>query len=121
MITSSDFATSLADRYVVERELVLAIESVAKRLPFDEGHDIVEQAVDLTRGIDRHDHDRDQDHADDLDPAHAPNLPVEEALKGAPSICNDYYLMNQIKNGTITQPSSTDWVTSKGYFPGLTG
>jgi branched-chain amino acid transport system substrate-binding protein len=44
-----------------------------------------------------------------------------QALKGAPSICNDYYLMNQIKNGTITQPNSTDWVTSKGYFPGLTG
>jgi branched-chain amino acid transport system substrate-binding protein len=44
-----------------------------------------------------------------------------QALKGGPSICNDYYLMNQIKNGTITQPSSTDWVTSKGYFPGLTG
>ncbi len=44
-----------------------------------------------------------------------------QALKGAASICNDYYLMNQIHNGTITQPNSTDWVTSKGYFPGLTG
>jgi branched-chain amino acid transport system substrate-binding protein len=44
-----------------------------------------------------------------------------QALKGAPSICSDYYLMNQIQNQTITQPNSTDWVTSKGYFPGLTG
>src|SRR5690242_3892831 len=44
-----------------------------------------------------------------------------QALKGAPSVCSDYYLMNQIKNGDITQPSSTDWTTSKGYFPGLTG
>jgi branched-chain amino acid transport system substrate-binding protein len=44
-----------------------------------------------------------------------------QALKGAPSVCSDYYLMNQINNGAITQPSSTDWTTSKGYFPGLTG
>ena len=44
-----------------------------------------------------------------------------DALKGAISICNDYYLMNQIQNGALTQPSSTDWVTSKGYFPGITG
>jgi branched-chain amino acid transport system substrate-binding protein len=44
-----------------------------------------------------------------------------QAMKGAPAICNDYYLMNQIENGALTQPSSTDWVTSKGYFPGLTG
>ena len=44
-----------------------------------------------------------------------------EALKGAPAICNDNYLMNQVENGVITQPSSTDWVTSKGYFPGLAG
>jgi branched-chain amino acid transport system substrate-binding protein len=44
-----------------------------------------------------------------------------QALKGAPSVCSDYYLMNQIQNGDITQPSSTDWTTSKGYFPGLTG
>ncbi len=44
-----------------------------------------------------------------------------QALKGAPAICNDYYLMNQIENGALTQPNSTDWVTSKGYFPGLTG
>ncbi len=44
-----------------------------------------------------------------------------QALKGAPAICNDYYLMNQVKGTTITQPSSTDWVTSKGYFPGING
>jgi branched-chain amino acid transport system substrate-binding protein len=44
-----------------------------------------------------------------------------EALKGAAAICNDNYLMNQIENGVITQPSSTGWVTSKGYFPGLPG
>ena len=42
-----------------------------------------------------------------------------QALKGATAICNDYYLMNQVENGVITQPSSTAWVTSKGYFPGL--
>jgi hypothetical protein len=29
--------------------------------------------------------------------------------------------MNQVQNVTITQPSSTSWVTSKGYFPGLNG
>src|SRR5580698_2413806 len=44
-----------------------------------------------------------------------------QALKGAPAICNDYYLMNQIENGQLTQPSSTDWVTSAGYWPGLIG
>jgi branched-chain amino acid transport system substrate-binding protein len=44
-----------------------------------------------------------------------------QALKGAAAICNDNYLMNQINNGVITQPSSTNWVTSKGYFPGLPG
>jgi branched-chain amino acid transport system substrate-binding protein len=44
-----------------------------------------------------------------------------QALKGAPAICNDYYLMNQIENGKLTQPSSTDWVTSAGYWPGLIG
>ena len=44
-----------------------------------------------------------------------------QALKGAPAICNDYYLMNQVQGTTITQPSSTDWVTSKGYFPGING
>src|SRR5712672_2150828 len=44
-----------------------------------------------------------------------------QALKGAGAICNDYYLMNQVENGAITQPSSTDWTTSKGLFPGITG
>ena len=44
-----------------------------------------------------------------------------QALKGASSICNDNYLMNQIENGVLTQPSSTDWTTSKGYFPGIGG
>ena len=44
-----------------------------------------------------------------------------QAMKGAPAICNDYYLMNQIQNGQITQPNPSDWVTSKGYFPGLSG
>jgi branched-chain amino acid transport system substrate-binding protein len=44
-----------------------------------------------------------------------------QAMKGAPAICNDYYLINQIKNGQITQPSSTNWVTSKGYFGGVKG
>ena len=44
-----------------------------------------------------------------------------QALKGAPAICNDNYLMNQINNGALTQPSSTDWTTSAGYFPGISG
>lgn len=44
-----------------------------------------------------------------------------QAMKGAPSICNDYYLMNQIQNGVVTQPDPNDWVTSKGYFPGISG
>src|ERR1700677_750099 len=29
-----------------------------------------------------------------------------QAMKGATAICNDYYLMNQVQNGVITQPSS---------------
>lgn len=44
-----------------------------------------------------------------------------QSVKGGPSICNDYYLLNQIQSGTLTQPASTDWVTSKGYFPGISG
>lgn len=44
-----------------------------------------------------------------------------QAVKGAAAICNDYYLMNQIVNGKLTQTSSTNWITSKGYFQGLTG
>jgi branched-chain amino acid transport system substrate-binding protein len=39
-------------------------------------------------------------------------------MTGAPAVCNDYYLMNQIKNGQLTQPSSTNWITSKGYYEG---
>jgi branched-chain amino acid transport system substrate-binding protein len=42
-----------------------------------------------------------------------------QQMKGAPAICNDYYLMNQIQGEQLTQPSSTNWITSKGYFPGL--
>jgi branched-chain amino acid transport system substrate-binding protein len=44
-----------------------------------------------------------------------------QALKGATAVCDDYYLMNQIENGSLTQPSSTDWVTSKGYTQGIAG
>jgi branched-chain amino acid transport system substrate-binding protein len=44
-----------------------------------------------------------------------------QAMKGLPAICGDYYLMNQIKGGQVTQPSSTNWVTSKGFFQGLNG
>jgi branched-chain amino acid transport system substrate-binding protein len=44
-----------------------------------------------------------------------------QAMKGLPAICNDFYLMNQIKGGAVTQPSSTAWTTSKGYFQGLGG
>jgi branched-chain amino acid transport system substrate-binding protein len=43
-----------------------------------------------------------------------------QALKGATAICNDYYLMNQVENGVVTQPDAT-WVTSKGYFAGING
>jgi len=43
-----------------------------------------------------------------------------QALKGAGAICNDYYLMNQVQNGAVTQPDPT-WVTSKGYFEGING
>jgi branched-chain amino acid transport system substrate-binding protein len=39
-------------------------------------------------------------------------------MEGAPAICNDYYLMNQVKNGQVTQPSATNWITSKGYYHG---
>ncbi len=41
-----------------------------------------------------------------------------QQMTGAPAICNDYYLMNQIQNSQLTQPSTTDWVTSKGYYQG---
>jgi branched-chain amino acid transport system substrate-binding protein len=42
-----------------------------------------------------------------------------KAIAKATSICNDYYLMEQIKGGKPTQASTTDWITSKGYFKGL--
>jgi branched-chain amino acid transport system substrate-binding protein len=44
-----------------------------------------------------------------------------QQMKGLTAICNDNYLMNQIENGALTQASSTDWTTSKGYFQGLGG
>jgi branched-chain amino acid transport system substrate-binding protein len=44
-----------------------------------------------------------------------------QAMAGATAICSDYYLMNQVQNTTITQPNPSDWVTSKGYFPGING
>ena len=43
-----------------------------------------------------------------------------QALKGATAICNDYYRLNQVENGVVTQPDPT-WVSSKGYFQGLSG
>jgi branched-chain amino acid transport system substrate-binding protein len=36
-----------------------------------------------------------------------------------PAICNDYYLMDQVKNGAVAQPDPTGWITSKGYFKGV--
>jgi len=41
-----------------------------------------------------------------------------QQMTGAPAVCNDYYLMNQIKNGQLTQPNPNDWTTSKGYYKG---
>ena len=41
-----------------------------------------------------------------------------QQMTGAPAICNDYYLMNQVKGGQLTQPNTTDWTTSKGIFKG---
>ena len=41
-----------------------------------------------------------------------------QQMTGAPAICNDFYLMNQVKNGELTQPNTTDWTTSKGIFKG---
>ena len=42
-----------------------------------------------------------------------------QQMTGAPAICNDYYLMNQIKDGVLTQPEPNNWITSKGYYKGL--
>ncbi len=44
-----------------------------------------------------------------------------QQMKGAPAICNDYYLMNQVENGQLTQPNPNTWITSNGYFPGVKG
>jgi len=42
-----------------------------------------------------------------------------QAVAKAVSICNDYYLMEQIEGTKPVQSSTTDWITSKGYFKGL--
>ncbi len=42
-----------------------------------------------------------------------------QAVAKAVSICNDYYLMERITGGKPVESSTTNWVTSKGYFPGL--
>jgi branched-chain amino acid transport system substrate-binding protein len=42
-----------------------------------------------------------------------------EAVAKAVSICNDYYLMEQIKGSKPVIANPTDWITSKGYFKGL--
>jgi branched-chain amino acid transport system substrate-binding protein len=42
-----------------------------------------------------------------------------QALPLAPSICNNSYLMEQINGGKPAQASTTDWVSSSGYFKGL--
>jgi len=42
-----------------------------------------------------------------------------KAVAKAVSVCNDYYLMEQIKNGQPVESNTSDWVTSKGYFTGL--
>lgn len=42
-----------------------------------------------------------------------------QAMAKLSAICNDYYLLDQVKGGVLTQPSSTSWYTSKGYFTGV--
>ena len=42
-----------------------------------------------------------------------------QAIAKAKSICNDYYLMEQIKNSQPVVANPTGWITSKGYFAGL--
>ncbi len=44
-----------------------------------------------------------------------------QAVAKAASICNDYYLMEQIKNSQPVVANPSDWVTSKGYFHGIQG
>src|SRR2546423_5357507 len=34
-----------------------------------------------------------------------------QAMQGAPSICSDYYLMNQAQNTALTQPNCSAWGT----------
>jgi len=41
-----------------------------------------------------------------------------QQMTGAPAICNDNYLMNQVNGSQLTQPNTTDWTTSKGYYKG---
>ncbi len=41
-----------------------------------------------------------------------------QAMDKLTAICNDNYLMDQVKGGVLTQPDSTSWYTSKGYFTG---
>lgn len=41
------------------------------------------------------------------------------AVAKAVSICNDYYLMEQIQGSKLVISDPTDWITSKGYFKGL--
>jgi branched-chain amino acid transport system substrate-binding protein len=42
-----------------------------------------------------------------------------QAVAKAVSICNDFYLMEQIKGSKPVIADPTDWITSKGYFKGL--
>ena len=42
-----------------------------------------------------------------------------QAVAKAVSICNDYYLMEQIQGSKPVIADPTDWITSKGYFKGL--
>lgn len=42
-----------------------------------------------------------------------------KAVAKAVSICNDYYLMEQIEGSKPVEINTKDWITSKGYFKGL--
>jgi branched-chain amino acid transport system substrate-binding protein len=42
-----------------------------------------------------------------------------QAVAKAASICNDYYLIEQIQGSKPVIANANDWVTSKGYFHGL--
>jgi branched-chain amino acid transport system substrate-binding protein len=41
-----------------------------------------------------------------------------EQMDGAPAICNDYYLFDKVVNGVLSQPNTSSWTTSKGYYKG---